>query len=164
MNNVAEIRWPDHYHPRNTPIHVRNEIDIAAAPENVWTWLIRAQHWPAWYVNASNVRFVDGKPPDLALGTRFNWKTFGVGIESRVEEFVPNERIGWNGKAFGIDVYHAWLIVRTASGCKVITEESQHGWLARLSVWVFPTRMWKFHQIWLESLRSQATSGLPPGI
>jgi uncharacterized protein YndB with AHSA1/START domain len=161
MDDNATIRWPEHYHPRNSSVHVRNEIDITAAPETVWAWLIRAERWPAWYENSANVRFIEGRSPDLALGTRFNWKTFGVGIDSRVQEFVPYERIAWNGVAMGIDVYHAWLIVKTADGCHVITEESQHGWMSRLSVLIFPKRMWKFHQIWLESLRDQAMAGLP---
>ena len=81
MSDATEIRWPDHYHPRNTAIHVRNEIDIAAASEIVWSWRIRVQRWPTWYVNSANVRFIDGAPPDLALGTRFKWRTFGAGIE-----------------------------------------------------------------------------------
>ena len=162
MSDATEIRWPDHYHPRNTAIHVRNEIDIAAAPEIVWSWLIRAQRWPTWYVNSANVQFVDGAPSDLALGTRFKWRTFGASIESTVQEFVSNERIAWNGKAFGVDVYHAWLIVKTPQGCKVITEESQRGFMTRLSALVFPKRMWKFHQFWLAGLRDRAEAGTPP--
>jgi Polyketide cyclase / dehydrase and lipid transport len=161
MNDSIEIRWPNRYDPLNTPIHVRNEIDIAAPPEIVWAWLIRAHNWPTWYENSANIRFVEGVAPDIALGTRFKWKAFGVGIDSRVQEFVPFERIAWNGSALGIAVYHAWLIVRTPSGCRVITEESQRGWLARLSVMVFLNRMWKFHQIWLESLGSKAMQGKP---
>ena len=161
MSNASEIRWPSHYNPRNTAIHVRNEIDIAAPPDLVWAWLIRAQQWPRWYKNATNVRFLEGSPPDLALGTRFTWKTFGVGIDSRVQEFVPFERIAWNGKGIGVDVYHAWLIVKTSGGCKVITEESQHGVMARLAALLFPNRMWKFHQIWLEGLSSNAAQGPP---
>ncbi len=72
MSDATEIRWPEHYHPRNTAVHVRNEIDIAAAPEIVWAWLIRAERWPSWYINSANVRFINAATPDLALGTRFN--------------------------------------------------------------------------------------------
>ena len=161
MSDASAMRWPDNYHPHNTAVHVRNEIDIAAAPEIVWAWLIRAERWPQWYVNSANVRFIEDNPPDLALGTRFKWKTFGVGIDSTVQEFVPGERIAWNGKSFGIDVYHAWLIVKTPNGCKVITEESQRGFMSRLSALLFPKRMWKFHQIGLEGLRDNSANGIP---
>ena len=35
--------------------------------------------------------------------------------------------IAWNGKAAGIDVYHARLIAETPSGGAVIAAESPHG-------------------------------------
>ncbi len=49
MNDATQIHWPEHYHPRNTSVHVRNEIDIAAGPEIVWAWLIRCRRKPAWF-------------------------------------------------------------------------------------------------------------------
>lgn len=164
MTPGNEIIWPAYYQPSVCPIHVRNEIDIAAPADKVWAWLIRAQLWPTWYVNAANVRMVNGTTPDLALGTIFRWKTFGVSIESTVQEFVPGERIAWNGKAFGLDVYHAWLIQKTATGCHVLTEETQHGFMVRLGKLLMPNRMSKFHQIWLEGLRDNALRGLPPAL
>ena len=72
---------------------LRNELEMASAPETVWAWLIRAQLWPTWYPNSANIVFLTGQPPDLAFGTRFRWKTFGVTIESTVLEFVPYERL-----------------------------------------------------------------------
>ncbi|MEO6023374.1 MAG: SRPBCC family protein, partial [Burkholderiales bacterium] len=120
MQSGNEIIWPAHYQPSHCPIHVRNEIDIAAPADHVWAWLIRAPLWPTWYVNSANVRIISITSPDLALGTTFRWKTFGVNIESIVQEFVPGERIAWNGTAFGLEVYHAWLIQKTATGCHVI--------------------------------------------
>ena len=157
------IRWPDHYNPSNTPIHVRNEISIPAPPEAVWAWLIRAPLWPNWYPNSANVKFLEGTPTDLALGTRFRWKTFGVTIESKVNEFVPCERLAWDAHAMGLDVYHAWLLTKTTGGCHLLTEETQHGWLARLGAIFTPGRMYKLHQVWLERLAEKAVSGPPAG-
>ena len=78
------------------------------------------------------------------------------------EHYHPrNTCIAWNGKAAGIDVYHAWLIAKTPSGGAVITAESQHGFMSRLSALVFPNRMWKFHQIWLAGLRDNSMTGIP---
>ncbi len=112
-------------------------------------------------MNAANVKFLHGPLPDLALGTRFRWKTFGVTIESTVQEFVPGERIAWNAKAFGLDVYHAWLLTDSPEGCQILTEETQHGFVARAGALLMPKRMGHFHQIWLERLDHQARSGLP---
>lgn len=51
---------------------------------------------------------------------------------------------------------------RTAGGSHVLTEETQYGWAARLSSLVFPDRMSKFHQIWLDRLAEKAEIGTPP--
>ena len=76
---------------------------------------------------------IEGGGSDLMAGSRFRWKTFGVTLDSKVEEFVPPERLAWSAHSTGIDVYHAWLIQKRPSGCHVLTEESQNGLMARLS-------------------------------
>ena len=99
---------------------------------------------------------------DLAEGTRFRWKTFGVTIESTVLELVPGERIAWDAQG------SAWTPIMPGSlspapqGCCVRTEETQHGWLARAASVAMPGRMHKYHQIWLEALGEQAARGFPP--
>jgi len=105
-----KILWPSRYDPANCPVHVRNELATASNPETVWAWLIRAQLWPTWYPNSANIQFLLGQPPDLALGTRFRWKTFGVTIESTVLEFKPYQRLAWDAHGNGLNGYHAWLI------------------------------------------------------
>jgi uncharacterized protein YndB with AHSA1/START domain len=162
MNPGLAVRWPHRYSPTIAPVHVRNELEMDAPPEVVWAWLIRAQLWPAWYGNASDVTFLSGTPPDLSSGTRFRWKTFGIRLESKVQEFVPGERIAWDSRCIGVDAYHAWVIARTPGGSHVLTEETQHGWLARVAAAVRPRRMHTYHQIWLEQLRAAARKGFPP--
>ncbi len=157
-----EICWPEYYAPQNSAVHVRNALTMDAPPENVWAWLVRALLWPEWYVNSADVRFLEGTAPDLKLNTQFRWRTFGVTISSTVLEYVPGERIAWDAHGPGFDGYHAWLLQRAGRGCHVLTEETQHGWLARLNRLFLPHRMSKYHQIWLESLAARARSGLPP--
>ena len=92
-----EQKWPHQYEPSNCPVHVRNELAMASPPEErIGAWLIRAQLWPTWYPNSANIHFLSGNPPDLALGSKFRWKTFGVTIESTVLEFKPYERLASN--------------------------------------------------------------------
>ncbi|MEO2167985.1 MAG: SRPBCC domain-containing protein [bacterium] len=162
-HGALEINWPTHYSPANAPVHVRNTLLIEASAEHVWAWLVRAELWPDWYSNASRIRIRGNRGPDLALGTEFRWRTFGFGIRSRVQEFVPCSRIAWDGHAVGIDVYHAWVIEERGPGCTVVTEETQHGVIARLGAAWMPKRMSNFHQIWLEGLAAKAASGKPPG-
>ena len=146
------IIWPDEFHPDHVPIHVKNVLEMDVSPGAVWAWLIRAKGWPAWYPNAKRVRH-EGSV--LQGGTRFHWWTFGIPLTSKVVEYVPNERIAWNGKTIGVWIYHAWLIEKTETGCRVTTEESQHGWLCKLSKLIFPNNMYKFHQIWLENIQEK---------
>ncbi len=162
MEKLETIHWPVHYRPDNCAVHVRNELEMDQTASSVWAWLIRAPLWPSWYPNSQNVRMADTSATELEAGSRFRWKTFSVTIESTVEEFVPKQRIAWSAQALGLDVYHAWLIRETTEGCHVLTEETQHGWLARLSHLLMPRRMHKYHQIWLEGLQRQARSGPPP--
>jgi hypothetical protein len=155
------IKWPEQYSQNNVDVHVSNELEMSVPADIVWAWLIRAKLWPTWYRNSANVIIDDGKP-DLHLGTQFKWKTFGLNLESKVEEFVPYERLAWTAHGIGIDAYHAWLIEKRESGCYVLTEENQRGILARLNKLFRPNNMEKYHQIWLEELYSKAGGGLPP--
>jgi hypothetical protein len=121
---------------------------------------VRASLWPSWYRNAKDVVLAGGASK-LALGVSFTWRTFGVAIRSAVLEFEPCERIAWNAFGIGVDAYHTWEITPAAAGARVLTEETQYGWAARLGSIVFPNRMSKFHQIWLERLSAKAQCGPP---
>lgn len=106
---------------------------------------------------------IDGGAPDLAAGVRFRWRTFGVRVTCTVREFVPCERIAWDGTAPLLDVYHAWLIEPRAEGCRVLTEERQNGLAARAQALLMPGRMHAGHDLWLPRLKQRAKSGvLPP--
>ena len=155
------ISWPDRYRPDRAAVHVRNELDLPVPAEAAWAWLVRAPLWPTWYPNSHDV-VIAGNGTELQAGTEFTWKTFGVSLRSKVEEFVPPERLAWTGRAGGLDVYHAWLIERRSPGCHVLTEESQNGILPRLNHAVRPRHMSDFHQLWLERLLAQARTGPPP--
>jgi len=151
------IAWPPRFHPDIAPVHVSNSLEMHVKPELVWRALIAAKQWPQWYPNARNVRILSGSEL-LELGAKFRWTTFGASIVSEVVEFVPFERIAWTGRAIGIDVYHAWLISPSQGGCRVLTEETQYGFLARGASIFMPQRMRNFHQIWLENLERRAAS------
>ena len=155
------IARPENYRPDRAVVHVSNEIEVPAPAEVVWAWLVRAKLWPTWYPNSQNV-MVEGGGADLGPGSRFRWKTFGVTLSSRVEEFVPPERLAWSARAAGVAAYHVWLIERRPTGCHVLTEESQNGLLARLSNALRPNNMSRYHQVWLEQLLEKAKTG-PPG-
>ena len=156
------ITWSHRYAPDRVAARVSNEISIAAPPSSVWAQLIRAADWPGWYPNASHVAIAGGA---LALSpdVRFTWRTFGVAVTSVVRDFVPDERIAWDGTAFLLDVYHAWLIEPRPGGCWVLTEEHQNGLAARAQAALMPNRMYRGHQLWLERLRVRAENHAKAG-
>ncbi|MFN8571709.1 MAG: SRPBCC family protein [Gemmatimonadaceae bacterium] len=157
-----EVRWPAEFAPSSCPVHVRNLADMRASPECVWAWLIHATLWPGWYPNSARVRVLDGDRERLQLGARFTWRTFGISIASTVREFVPNQRIAWDAHGVGVHAYHAWVLEPTASGSRVLTEETQRGWLAVLGARALPNRMYNGHALWLATLSSKAATGRPP--
>jgi hypothetical protein len=146
------IRWPSAFAPTDSPVHVINRIETMIAPDIVWARLIHAAGWPAIYANAKNVA-IEGGGADLFADARFHWKTFGVALDTRVVEFEPETRIAWIAESIGVRAYHAWLITpNTGGGCTILTEETQHGWVARIARRLFPRRMEHWHQRWLEAL------------
>ena len=157
------IHWPAAYLPESAPVFVHNEIVTAVPAEVVWAWLLRAELWPSWYSNASDIHFLSHAAPDLRDRSRFRWKTFGLRLTSKVLEFEPPYRLAWDAHGIGVDAYHAWVLTPLPDGTtRVVTEEVQHGWLARLGKRINPTRIQAQHQLWLEALARQAQSGLPP--
>lgn len=152
---TPSIRWPANFDPARAAVHVHNALTMTARPAAVWGALIRAAEWAAFYANARNV-VIEGGGSDLFAGARFTWTTFGVRLISVVEEFAPMERIAWRAEAFGVRAWHAWLISPMDGGCHVLTEETQHGFLARANSLVFPRRMGDWHQRWLDGLQAVA--------
>ncbi|MFP3571129.1 SRPBCC domain-containing protein, partial [Paraburkholderia sp. SIMBA_030] len=75
---------------------------ISAA--DVWPLLAVAPRWPEYYANSSDIRFYDGKGPELETGVRFFFRTFGFPVEGEVTEYVPPAhgepgRVAWHGWA-----------------------------------------------------------------
>jgi Polyketide cyclase / dehydrase and lipid transport len=156
MTQSLGVVWPPRYDPSNCPVHVRNELDKAASQQVVWDWLMRATLWPCWYANSRNVKILDATGRNLKRGTRFGCTTFNLPITSTVFEYCPPHRIAWDAHGVGLDAYHAWVLEPSSKGCHVLTEETQHGWAARLNATFCPGRMSKRHQSWLEGLETRA--------
>ena len=161
---MHSINWPDEYLPGTTDNFVSNEVivkDLSAA--DVWPWLSFAEKWPSYYDNSADIAFHGGAGPELALGTRFSFRTFGFPIEAEVVECEPPEpgkpgRMAWHGWAEGdaetrLDVIHAWLIEDLPGGrVRILTQESQIGKPAQALAQSRPNTMLNGHQAWLDGL------------
>lgn len=167
---MSDIIWPEAYLPGTTDNYVSNEIivpDLTAA--QVWPHINEPLRWPGYYGNAADIVFHDGPGPELRLGSRFRFTTFGFPVEAEVTEHEPPApgrpaRIAWRAWVDGdessrLDVLHAWLFEELPGHrLRLLTQESQIGQLARQMAITAPNPMLNAHQEWLEGLARSALS------
>jgi hypothetical protein len=156
---MNEIFWPEDYIPGFTDNFASNEVIVAGlSASDVWPFLSKAPLWPTYYANSANIRFYDGKGPEL--------ETFGLPVEAQVLEAVPPAegkpvRLGWHGWGgegeTRFDIYHAWLIEDLAGGrVRILTQESQKGKPIQELAKKKPNVMINGHQDWLDGLVAAA--------
>ena len=136
--------------------HIVNSLEMTASPVIVWNQLITAADWTTWYPGFSNIQ-IQGGSHELYQGANFTWNAGGAKLASTVREFVPNERLAWDAKALGLQAYHAWSIVPTPNGCRVLSDETQRGLLARLLKLFTPNTVSRWNQGFLEALALRST-------
>lgn len=153
---TERIYWPPDYRPEQATFFVHNEIEINAPAQVVWDILVQAEAWPEWYVGARQVQVLEPGGMRLEADGVFAWKTMGLQFQSRIKEFVPPVRLSWESRKATIKGYHAWLIIPTDRGCRVVTDESQHGFLAVAQKIFQPNKLRQLHDIWLRELKRKA--------
>ncbi|KPU55377.1 hypothetical protein AN403_2217 [Pseudomonas fluorescens] len=164
---MNEIFWPEGYMPGFTENFVSNETIVAGlSAADIWPLLSTAPRWPTYYANSANIRFYDVKGPELEVGVRFYFETFGFPVEAQCTEHVPPAngqpgRIAWHGWAgegdTRLDVHHAWLIEDLPNGrVRILTQETQKGKPAEELAKAKPSPMINGHQDWLDGLVSAA--------
>jgi uncharacterized protein YndB with AHSA1/START domain len=155
-NPAETIRWPAEYEPSQAAFYVSNQIAIAAPPQVVWDLLIQAETWPQWYEGAANVNVQNSSDGILKKGSVFTWRTMDMTFTSVVKEYEPPFRLAWESRKAVIQGYHAWLIVPTPEGCRVVTDESFHGFLGTMQRIFLPNKLRRLHDVFLEGLKAQA--------
>ncbi len=153
---TSDIHWPAKYDPARSQFFVHNEIAIDAAPEVVWSVLTDYTKWSSYYRGAKDVSLADTSQTKLSLGSVIVWKTMGLSFRSTVREWVSAKRLSWESVNSKITGYHAWLIVPQGRGCKLITDESQLGWLTYLERTFQPNKLSRLHDEWLLAIKKQA--------
>lgn len=155
-NPAENIRWPAAYEPSKAAFYISNEINIAAPPEVVWEILVQAEQWPDWYVGATDVKIRDSEDGVLRADSVMNWRTMDMTFESEVKEFEPPYRLAWESRKAVIQGYHAWILIRTKDGTRVVTDESFHGFLGVMQRLFLPNRLRRLHDIFLQELKIKA--------
>lgn len=153
---TTSILWPEKYEPDNSKFYVENEIEINAASDIVWDILVDALRWESWYEGAKDVSLKDKTATILQNNSIFEWKTMGLTFESTIQQYEPHRLLAWESKKKSIQGFHVWLIIPTENGCKVITAESQNGWLTFFEKTFQPKKLKRLHDIWLAELKAKS--------
>ena len=151
-----QIRWPAEYNPSEANFFVHNVIDIQASPEVVWDLLIRAEEWPAWYEGMTNVKVKGTEDGILYDQAEIEFRTMGLNFVATVREFEPPSRLSWESTRKDIQGYHSWLIIPTETGCTLVTDEPQKGFLTFMEKVFQPNKLRKLHDEWLAGFKEKA--------
>jgi uncharacterized protein YndB with AHSA1/START domain len=156
-NRSPDIHWPEGFSPDQADLFSHNELRIDASCERVWKHIVEASKWPQWYPNSKDVQIMGGGDK-LNAGSVFRWTTFGLPLESRVNEFTPYSRIGWYGYAPGEkpSFYHTWYLEPGGDGCRVVTDEVGMGSSAAHFRESDESLMHRGHDLWLATLKWMA--------
>jgi uncharacterized protein YndB with AHSA1/START domain len=154
------INWPEGFKPEGADLYAHNELFIRAPVERVWSLLIDATNWPSWYPNCWDIRILTPGHEVLKAGSRFRWRTFTLDIETHVNEFTPNERIGWFSfpTPDTAQFYNAKLLEPREGGTNVVIEEVANGPLPEQFAREDEEAMHRGHEMWLAVLRWAAES------
>jgi len=151
------VVWPEEFNPEKAKWYVYNEIEINARPEVVWDILVDARKWHTFYKGVeSPVEYVDTGATTLRNELAFKMHTMGLHLMPVMKEFVPNERMAWEVRRGNLTAYHAWVIVPTDNGCRLITPEAQNGFLTFLQKVFQPNKLLNLHEHWLEVIKARA--------
>lgn len=136
----------------NAPVITYQQMTINAPAQKVYEAMSDIDHWAEWHG--------DVKEPKLngafRKGTSFDWKSDGLTIHSTLHTVVPDQKIGWSGKALGAFAIHNWSFTEINGQTTVRVEESMEGWLVSLMRPKFQTGLEKSLQVWLKNLKTKA--------
>jgi hypothetical protein len=152
-NREKDVHWPQGFDPSQADLFSHNELLINASCERIWSHIIDANGWPEWYPNAKEVQIIGDNV--LKDRTVFRWTTFGLPIESKVNEFTPYTRIGWYGYAPGTapSFYHTWYLKTRDNACLVVTDDVGKGEDAVHLRETDEGLMHRGHDLWLATLK-----------
>ncbi len=152
------IHWPKEFGPGIAPVFSHNELLIHTDCQRAFTRLANATDWPNWLVLVKDV--VNETPGPVGQGTLLRLRIFNSPIQSRIVEFVPDQRISWI--PFGSDEtetrhghFHTWHFIPEAdsNACRVVTEETGIGPGDLKDPAAGSHLMHKAHELWLASLK-----------
>jgi uncharacterized protein YndB with AHSA1/START domain len=112
----------------NAPLQAHQDVFISAPIEKVWNVQTDIERWSDWQPGVTFAK-LDG---ELAVDSRFRWRTNGFRLTSIIQELDHHRRMSWTGRGIGIQVIHIWVFSAEDGGTRVTIDESLGGWMSRL--------------------------------
>ncbi len=125
---------------------IEESILIGADVARVWETLTDLACWKDWNRGLTEV---EGETGRLDAGEAFTFCIrpflFPVRLQPVIEEVVPNERLVWTGRKFGIFSRHEFLFHQVPEGVLVTSRETLRGLPLILGNLSFP--VWKVREL-----------------
>ena len=139
---------------RLAPAITDDEIVIKASLDTVWNLFTDISGWSEWNKDITYSK-LNGT---LAIGESFSWTTYGMNINSTINELIPKKEIGWSGLVMDIMGIHVWTFEETGNGVLVKTHESWSGKSVEAQKEQMQEGLDKSLRSWLEDLKTKAES------
>jgi len=140
---------------------VKESIEINASIDKVWTNFIKLNCWGNWntvlrYIPSSETECItEGKKFQCCISP-FEIPLY---FETKIEEFVANERIVWSVKKYGISARHEYSFTKSDNGVLLNSRETFTGITVSVMGRLFPK--WKIRKLtllFLEELKKISES------
>jgi hypothetical protein len=135
----------------SAPAKCSKSIAIHGSSQQIWSVMTDINKWPQWQKDIRKAR-IKG---ELSADTKFDWKTGGITIHSKLHTVAPFMHFGWTGKSLGIYAIHNWSLRESGSNTIVNVEESMEGILVKLFRKTFNMKLEKGMLAWLEYLKKE---------
>ncbi len=99
------------------------KIFINSPAKIVFEILSDINNWPGWQSSVTKAQ-IEGSPE---VGRKFQWKSGGLNIKSKLHTVNPNSEIGWTGRIWWIKAVHNWYLIEENDKTKVTVKESLSG-------------------------------------
>lgn len=113
----------------NAPVKSRNQIEIQAPIDTVWSILTDIKNWTKWQKAVTETEVLG----NVEEGTHFNWKAGGLSFKSQIHTSNQGTTFGWTGNTIGASTIHNWTFIKKDSNSTIaIVEESLQGLFPKL--------------------------------
>lgn len=134
------------------------EIDIAAAPERVWSVLSRLEDWPGWTASMRAVRALGEGPPRAGARYRVEQPRLRP-ADFTITEWDEPRSFTWRMRSPGVGAVAVHAITPTPAGCRVRLEVRYTGPLAVLVALLAGGLTRDYMRLEAEGLRRRSEAG-----